>query len=458
MSSLTHAERRPPAEAAARRQNAPLVSVPVPSTTIESVTGTGRHFLRSRADIVWERPDTGSALYGFGIAARVHGLRSSSLGEARAALGELMRAAAVSDVSHASRPRAFGGGRFAPWGTHVDPRWEPFGGWEFTVPALLIAFEGDTATASLTLRQPALPSDRDVACEVEQFFAAGEHAFDGSASAFEAGDAPLGAEGWQGIVAEGIREIAQGRYQKVVLARSVDVPTPGVDVGRVLSALAERYPACFIYQYRRGESAWVGASPELLARVEGGRVRAVCLAGSRPRGEDAATDDRLRDELLSSAKEREEHELVRAAIADGIEPFCTNVDHPAIPSVVRMANIQHLKTPFEGTLRPGATLLDIAASLHPTPAVGGSPRPEALEAIDRLERMDRGWYAGPIGWMDFAGEGEFAVGLRSGLLGPGSARIYAGAGIVAGSNPEHEFAETETKLRPLRESLANGQA
>lgn len=457
MSSLTHAERRHHTDAQPRRPIAPLVSVPVPQYKVDELASCGRQLLRSRADIVWERPDSGMALYGFGVAQRIHGLRSSSLGEARPMLGELMRSAAIAEVSDASRPRAFGGGRFAPWGTHIDPRWETFGGWEFTVPALLLAFEGDRATGSLTLRQPALPTERDVACEVEQLF--GEYEGTGvmSGTALEPRP-PAEPAVWTTKVSEAIGEIAAGRYQKVVLARSVDVPTPQLDTGRVLTALAERYPACFIYQYRRRESAWVGASPELLARVEGGRVRAVCLAGSRPRHEDPEIDDRLRDELMTSAKEREEHELVRAAIAAGIEPFCTDVEHPAIPSVVRMANIQHLKTPFEGTLRPGATLLDIAASLHPTPAVGGSPRPEALEAIDRIEGMDRGWYAGPIGWMDFAGEGEFAVGLRSGLLSPGSARIYAGAGIVAGSNPDHEYAETETKLRPLRESLAAGLA
>lgn len=454
MSSLTHAERRPSSETPQRPSTAPLVSVPVPLNVLQSFMPGGRESLRSTADIVWERPDAGSALFGYGIAARVHGLRSSSLGEARPALGDLMRAAAIGDVSHASRPRAFGGGRFAPWGTHVDPRWEGFGGWEFTVPSLLVAFEGAEATASLTMRRPAPPTQREVACEVEQLLARQLQTSPVGADIVRSPDPAI----WKGKVAEGIEEIRLGRYQKVVLARSLDVPTPGLDRGRVLGALAERYPSCFVYQYRRGESAWVGASPELLARVEGGRVRAVCLAGSRPRGDDAATDDRLRDELLASAKEREEHELVRAAIAAGIEPFCTAVEHPAVPTVVRMANIQHLKTPFEGALRPGATLLDIAASLHPTPAVGGSPRREALEAIDRLEGMDRGWYAGPIGWMDFAGEGEFAVGLRSGLLSPGSARIYAGAGIVAGSNPDNEYAETETKLRPLRESLASGMA
>lgn len=454
MSSLTHAERRPIADTSQRRPNAPLVSVPVPPATVRSIAEMGPHPLRSSADIVWERREAGVALYGFGVAARVRGLRSSSLGEARPALGELMRAAAIGDVSREARPRAFGGGRFAPWGTHVDARWEAFGGWEFTVPALLVAFDGERVTASLTLRQTEPPTERDVICEIEHLL---ERREGFGANPPEPQPVPDPAI-WKAKVSEGIKEIRQGRYQKVVLARSVDVPTPHLDRGRVLGSLAERYPGCFIYHYRRGESAWVGASPELLARVEGGRVRAVCLAGSRPRGVDTADDDRLRDELLSSAKEREEHELVRAAIAAGIEPFCTSVEHPAVPSVVRMANIQHLKTPFEGTLRPGATLLDIAASLHPTPAVGGSPRPEALEAIDRLEGMDRGWYAGPMGWMDFAGEGEFAVGLRSGLLSPGSARIYAGAGIVAGSNPDNEYAETETKLRPLRESLAAGMA
>ncbi|MGE3075021.1 MAG: isochorismate synthase MenF [Dehalococcoidia bacterium] len=409
--------------------------------------------MRSRAAIVWERPDAGLALYGFGVAARIQGQRNSPFGDSRAHLEDLLLSAIDAGVDRASRPRAFGGGRFVPQGTKVDPRWNAFGGWEFTVPSLLVAFEGERVSASLTLRQHEVPSEHDIACEIEQLLGQSE----GMTSSL-APEPPADPEIWKRVVARVIQEIRSGAYQKAVLARSVDVPTPNLNRGRVLSALAERYPACYIFQYTRGESAWVGASPELLARVEGGSVRAVCLAGSRPRSDDPATDDRFRDELLSSPKEREEHELVRAAIASGIGPFCSSVEHPTVPAVVRMANIQHLKTPFEGKLLPGTTLLDIAASLHPTPAVGGSPRPEALHAIDALEGLDRGWYAGPIGWMDFAGEGEFAVGLRSGLLSPGCARIYAGAGIMADSSPENEYAETETKLRPLRESLAAGLA
>lgn len=451
MRGSTYAELRGPAEADIRR-SAPLLTVPIPQQSLERLVEVGLPQLRARARVAWERPQLRSSLFGFGVAARVRGPRNSPIGDARAALEQALAGATDAGVAHAARPRAFGGGRFAPGGSHADRRWERFGGWEFTVPSLLVAFHDGQASGSLTLRADSAPSPDDVDCFVQETL---ERSTDGPAALDPGGQTePASPEGWQQKVAAVLAEIAAGRYQKAVLARPVDVPLPGVDVGAVLSRLADRYPGCFIFKYRSRAGDWLGASPERLASLEDGVLRALCLAGSRPRGGDEAVDDRLRDELLSSPKEREEHELVRAAIASSIGPFCSTMAHPSEPAVVRMANIQHLSTPFEGKIRPGASLLDVVASLHPTPAVGGSPRREALEAIDRIEEMDRGWYAGPIGWVDFDGEGEFAVGLRSGLVGAESARLYAGAGIVAGSNPANEYAETETKLRPLRESLA----
>ena len=454
MTSLTSAEPRR-SDLLSGQRHLPLLTVPVPMELLGPALEIGLEGLRARSGIAWERPGAGSALFGFGVAAQVRGRRSSSLGEARLPLAELMRDSAAGAIDPEARPRAFGGGRFAPWGTRKDSRWDAFGGWEFTVPELLVAIAGDQVSASLTMRGGSGPPGGDIRRAVDRLLGEGPDAVPTPTTDTGHSDAPLESGEWQEIVARALQEIGEGRYRKVVLARALDISLTRARTGDILSALAERYPGCFVFKYERAGRAWLGASPELLASVKRGRVEAVCLAGSRPRGAEAVEDDRLANELLSSAKEREEHELVRAAIATGIEPFCVSFEHSATPAVVRMANIQHLRTPFAGTLKAGANVLDIAASLHPTPAVGGSPRAEALEAIDRLEGMDRGWYAGPIGWMDFAGDGEFAVGLRSGLVGPEGARIYAGAGIVAGSNPANEYAETETKLRPLLDSLAS---
>jgi isochorismate synthase len=186
-------------------------------------------------------------------------------------------------------------------------------------------------------------------------------------------------------------------------------------------------------------------------------VNAASLAGSRRRGATPEEDRALIAELLGSNKERLEHLLVARAIGDGLAPFCDALDVPSEPTLLQTHNIQHLYTPIRGHLRNGYDVLDLAAALHPTPAVGGWPRAAALDAIGRLERMDRGWYAAPIGWMDFKGDGVFAVGLRAGLLEGRELTLYAGNGIVAGSIPEAELAETELKLGSVRAAAVESE-
>ena len=228
------------------------------------------------------------------------------------------------------------------------------------------------------------------------------------------------------------------------------------DVAATLTALADRYDGCFVFGYQLGDASWVGASPELLVSLEKGRVRALSLAGTSARGESIDEDDELGGALIASAKERSEHDLVVRATREALSSLCRDLSVPDSPRLLRMAGIQHLQTPIEGTAAPGVDLLDALLTMHPTPAVGGSPREPALEAIARLEGMDRGWYAGPIGWMDMNGEGAFAVALRSALLRDREALLYAGAGIVAGSDPDRELAEAELKLHPLLEALRGG--
>ena len=174
------------------------------------------------------------------------------------------------------------------------------------------------------------------------------------------------------------------------------------------------------------------------------------------RGADDVEDRRLAHELLGSAKEQSEHELVVRATRQALAPLCEQLAVPETPQLMQMADIQHLHTPVEGVAAAGVDLFEVLLAMHPTPAVGGWPTEPALEAIGRLEGMDRGWYSGPIGWIDMNGEGAFAVALRSALLREGEALLYAGAGIVEGSDPRGELAETELKLHPLLEALRGG--
>jgi isochorismate synthase len=255
-----------------------------------------------------------------------------------------------------------------------------------------------------------------------------------------------------------IDSIAAGEIEKVVLARSLGVRHDGrFELGRFLDSLRRIYPSCVSFAVSCGGDAFVGATPESLVRLEGDRVAACALAGSAPRGRSPEQDEVLGRGLRESKKDQEEHAVVVRVLRSTLEPLCRELRVSEAPDLMRVEGIQHLRTRFEGRVLRDAdgrpSLLELVAALHPTPAVGGAPRREALEWIERCEGMDRGWYAGPVGWIDAEGGGEFRVALRSGLIRGGAqgdrARLFAGAGIVAGSDPESELRETRLKLRAL---------
>jgi isochorismate synthase len=225
------------------------------------------------------------------------------------------------------------------------------------------------------------------------------------------------------------------------------------EISHFLASLREIYPDCVVIAHRLGSCLFVSATPERLVSLDGFRVRTAAVAGSAPRGRSANEEDRLSQALLASAKERHEHEVVKKAIVGSLREVCGDLVGADVPRLLRLEGIQHLETSLEGELLPEVReeidLLDLVDRLHPTPAVGGAPRAAALDWIERFEDLERGWYAGPMGWMDARGRGEFRVALRSALIRGGRARLFAGAGIVAGSIPERELIETRWKLRAL---------
>jgi salicylate biosynthesis isochorismate synthase len=249
--------------------------------------------------------------------------------------------------------------------------------------------------------------------------------------------------------------ISGGPLEKVVLAREVVVDAGAAhDPAAVYGALRELFPSCFCFCVGTPEAAFLGASPELLVRRSGAVAATAALAGSSRRSADPAVDDHLGEQLLRSAKDRHEHEIVVRRIERVLRPSSVWVETAPEPILVKVANIQHLATPVHAQLSEPRSVLDLAGLLHPTPAVGGEPGDAAIAAIPDLERMDRGWYAGPVGWMDTAEDGELCVGLRSALLRDRTAHLYAGGGIVAESDPAAELAETEVKLEALLPLLA----
>jgi isochorismate synthase len=255
---------------------------------------------------------------------------------------------------------------------------------------------------------------------------------------------------FEAAVSAATARIAAGEMSKVVLAREVIVSAASAhDPAALFGAMREQFPACFCFCVGTPEAAFIGASPELLVRRSGAGVSTVALAGSTRRSSDPAVDDHLGEQLLRSDKDRREQRIVSERIVRALRPHSVWVEAASEPTIVKVANIQHLGTPVIAQLAEPHSAIELAGMLHPTPAVGGEPWPAAARAIADLEGMDRGWYAAPVGWMDATEDGEFCVALRSALLRDRDAHLFAGVGVVAGSDPEAELAETEVKLGAL---------
>jgi salicylate biosynthesis isochorismate synthase/menaquinone-specific isochorismate synthase len=247
-----------------------------------------------------------------------------------------------------------------------------------------------------------------------------------------------------------LQRIQAGGLDKIVLAREVRAHAARAhDPAAVLGALRAAFPACYCWCVGTPEAAFVGASPELLVRRDGRRAQTVALAGTTRRSADPAVDDHLGERLLRSPKEREEHAIVARHIEQALEPVSLWVAASEDPVLVKVQNVQHLATAIRAQLAEPLHTLELAGMLHPTPAVGGEPRDAALPLIPALEGLDRGWYAGAVGWTDLAEDGEFCVALRCALLRGRVAHLYAGGGIVRDSVPADELAEIEVKLQAL---------
>jgi len=407
----------------------------------------------------FEQPDRGTALATLG---QVHCLEGSGL-DRFASVGDRWRALAAAAVADSpgdpegGGPIAVGGFSFAPEGG-ASSVWRGFEPASMIVPELAIArdIDGEEPRARLTLAALVAPDDT-----VEELLAGlcarvGELSI---ASLPLLDPAPTGRfqvasgmppEHYEAAVARAAEKIREGRIQKIVVARDVEVHAPGdYDPAAIFGVLREAFPSCFVFCVGRGEATLIAASPELLVRREGQRVSTIALAGSTRRSADPAVDAHLGERLLRDASYREEHAIVVRRIERTLNRYAIWVAASPEPALARIANIQHLATPIRAQLAAPIDAIELAGTMHPTPAVGGEPSSRALELIPALEGLDRGWYTGPVGWCDAAGDGEFCVALRCALLRGNLARCYAGNGIVRGSLPAAELAETEVKLSAL---------
>ncbi len=446
--------------AAARRDgHAKLVSISLavdaldPLAVLESIFEPGEpHFYA-------ERPALGTAIAGAEVALRREARGAGRFAELKAWMQEtLAHTFAVGDVA-----APFGGPHFfSAFAFHdevgVD---EPFPAAVAFVPRWQVALAGATTTAVANLLVSP-ESDLD-ALALRVWRAHGRFHQLGQQEAPGAEPPPPVAPRfvrrevgeYRVAVARALERIAAGEFSKIVLARAQDLAADRpLHPLRVLNGLRQRFPDCYSFSFTLGRGpSFIGASPERLVRVQQGVLETEALAGSMRRGVGASEDVALAAALLRSEKDRREHREVLDDIVARLGRLGFPVEAAAAPQIRRLANVQHLHTPVRGVLPGGIHLLDALAAMHPTPAVGGTPREAAMAAIRELEGFPRGLYAGALGWLNSRGGGEFFVGIRPALVEGARARVYAGAGIVAGSTPEKEFAETELKFRAMVDAI-----
>lgn len=445
---------------AAQHDSPLLVSVAAPVPPFDPLAV----FAQARGErFLWEQPRRGFSLVGLGEAVGLEGWGEGRFSEVAAAWRGLVSSAVVDagDGGCPLRPPVCMGGFAFDHRRQGDAWWEGYPHGLLMVPRLLFLSKGGSFWVVLSeMAGPDIDPAAAAGAMVEGLRSLGSGLRDGTVESCHAIDITQDdrtASRWRGAVAAAVGKIRGGAVEKVVLARRVPVCAPEpVDVVPVLGRLRASYGNCTIFALARGEACFLGASPERLLRLEGRSVRVDCLAGSTARGSTKAEDRALAKALLADAKERHEHALVVRALEDALAPLCRRLTLPERPRVLRMPNVQHLYTPVQGYLREGAHVLDLVARLHPTPASGGLPRDAALSLIRSYEPFDRGWYAGPVGWVDGRGGGEFVVAIRSALLRRAQALLYAGCGIVADSDPEQEYQESRLKLWPMLWAL-NGR-
>lgn len=430
----------------------------------------------TRDAFLWQEPSRGVSLLGLGrvevveVAGRDRFERASVLARD---VFERMERITLDDetwVEDSVGPLLVGGFGFYDRETDPESEWRGLGPGRLVLPALTMTCRAD---ATWLTRCCAVEPGDDVALLLERLsssLTAESRTSEGASEALRRvsdcslSDARHGPEirvqsdrthgRYKAQVEAALEAIEAGKVEKVVVARSLRVAADeDFDLHAFLATLCETYPSCTTVAVREAEHLFICATPERLVSLDGDAIRTAAIAGSAPRGRSPREEKTFSDALLGSEKERDEHEVVKRVIRAALRDVCGELTGPARPTLLKLDGIQHLETQLAGHLNDDAfehtNVLELVGRLHPTPAVGGAPSAAALDWLERFEDLDRGWYAGPIGYVDASGDGEFRVALRSALLRGRVARLFAGAGIVVGSDPGRELAETRLKLRAL---------
>ncbi|CAN5344689.1 MAG: isochorismate synthase [Nocardioides sp.] len=380
----------------------------------------------------------GDGLVGWGVAARIRTAGPTRFADAAKWWDDLVAAAVVTDTVDEPGSGLVGFGSFAfSDGSSDHPADTAQPGSVLVVPRVIVGRRGRSAWITTVGDVSPLPIPDSVRRPRSVAVRPG---------ALDEGE-------WMDAVAAAVARINHGDLDKVVLARDVIATLADpLDVRAPLARLASAYPTCWTFHV----DSMFGATPELLVRRERGLVTSRVLAGTIQRTGDDAHDLALAATLARSSKDLEEHEYAVRSVADALEPHCSSMNVPEAPYVLHLPNVMHLATDVTGVSRDQATALELAASLHPSAAVGGTPTAAAVALIDQLEQMDRDRYAGPVGWMDADGDGEWGIALRSATVLEGGTRVrlFAGCGIIADSDPSSELAESAAKLIPVLDALA----
>jgi menaquinone-specific isochorismate synthase len=409
----------------------------------------------TRPRTVWSAPDEATVV-GSGAAATITAEGPDRFDHVRDAAEALFETGDVHAGTEAARPRLFGGFAFHEQGAERDP-WRDFPDARFVFPRLQVTYADNGTWLTVNAVGP------DASAEaVESRLDAERDRIEGLT------DEPIGerpgidartrttaVDDWRTGVEAAVDRIRRGSLRKVVLAQALEVELASpLSLPDTLARLGEKYPDCyrFLVEPATGTTSFFGATPERLVSVRGRTVETGALAGTTGRGETPAEDEWLARELMDSEKNVHEHELVAETIRDQLAPFSASMA-TGERRVRRLATVQHLWTHITAELDQDYHVLDLVEALHPTPAVGGLPPEEALSTIRETEPFDRGWYAAPIGWIDAAGYGSFAVALRSAVAAERRVTLFAGVGIVADSDPDREWDEVQLKYRPILDEL-----
>lgn len=356
-----------------------------------------------------------------------------------------------------------GTGLMAIGGLAFDPKkdktslWENYSDSEFSIPEFVYVKAGNESYITINLRM----SESNGMTEMEEYMRFLEEQLVNTSASY-CTETPtkivsrveVSPYEWKEMITRAKEEFKTSIMSKVVLARELRLQLSSkANIGTILQALKTQQPTSYIFAFEHGEDCFIGATPERLIKMEQQVLLSTCLAGTAPRGQSVEEDEKLRKGLLDDCKNRQEHDFVVQMIHQSIRPYTDNITIPEVPVVLPLKNMQHLYTPVTATLKDDYSIFNIIEKLHPTPALGGSPKVEALQFIRENERLDRGWYGAPVGWLDSNQNGEFAVAIRSGLIKGDKAHLFAGCGIVADSDPEEEYEETNMKFTPMLSAL-----